>query len=99
MDALAGLPDDAVVEALVAHRGVGRWTADIYLLMGLGRPDVWPASDLALVIATRTAKGLAPDATADAVARMAERWHPFRSTAARMLWQDYLVRRGRSLDY
>jgi DNA-3-methyladenine glycosylase II len=98
LGALSGLPDDAVAEALVAHRGVGRWTADIYLLMGLGRPDVWPAGDLALIVAARTVKRLAPDTPADEVARIADAWRPYRSTAARMLWHDYLRRRGRPLD-
>lgn len=98
LDALDGRPDHEVIEALTSLRGVGRWTADIYLLMGLARPDVWPSSDLALIVAARTAKGLPSDAPADAVAHVAEAWRPHRSTAARMLWQDYLVRRGRPLD-
>jgi DNA-3-methyladenine glycosylase II len=98
VERLASLPDDAVVDALVAQRGVGRWTADIYLLMGLARADVWPATDLALLAAARTIKRLPPDAPVQDVAGVAEAWRPYRSTAARMLWQDYLIRRGRSLD-
>ncbi|MET0773821.1 MAG: DNA-3-methyladenine glycosylase 2 family protein [Candidatus Limnocylindrales bacterium] len=98
LDALSGEPDERVVARLTALRGIGRWTADIYLLMGLARPDVWPASDLALIVAARTAKRLPADAPADVVAGIAGGWRPYRSTAARMLWQDYLVRRGRSLD-
>lgn len=97
LPALQRLPDTAVVEALVGLRGVGRWTADIYLLMGLGRPDVWPAGDLALIVAARVVKGL-PDASPDVIARVAEGWRPHRSTAARLLWHDYLLRRGRPLD-
>lgn len=95
---LAEAPDDDVIERLTALRGIGRWTADIYLLMGLARPDVWPTSDLALIVAARAVKGLPADATAAVVAGVAEGWRPFRSTAARMLWHDYLVRRGRPLD-
>jgi DNA-3-methyladenine glycosylase II len=98
VDALATLPDDAVAQALVMHRGIGPWTADIYLLMGLGRPDIWPSCDLALLVAARSVKGLSRDASAARVARIAEAWRPFRSTAARMLWQDYLLGRGRSLE-
>lgn len=98
LEALGGLPDDVIVERLTALRGIGRWTADIYLLMGLARPDVWPSSDLALIIATRTVKGLPAGASAGHVARLADDWRPYRSTAARMLWQDYLIRRGRPLD-
>jgi DNA-3-methyladenine glycosylase II len=98
LDALDVAPDQTVIEALVALRGLGRWTADIYLLMGLGRPDVWPAGDLALIVAARSAKGLTIDAPAAEVAGIALGWRPFRSTAARMLWHDYLLRRGRPLD-
>jgi DNA-3-methyladenine glycosylase II len=95
---LEALPDAGVIERLTALRGIGRWTADIYLLMGLARPDVWPTSDLALIVGVRTVKGLAPDATAIEVAAIAGAWQPYRSTAARMLWHDYLARRGRPLD-
>jgi DNA-3-methyladenine glycosylase II len=98
LDALGGHPDDEVIEALTSLRGIGRWTADIYLVMGLARPDVWPSSDLALIVAARAVKGLTATTSAGDVARVAEGWRPYRSTAARMLWQDYLVRRGRSLE-
>jgi DNA-3-methyladenine glycosylase II len=95
---IAGLPDAAAIDELVTHPGVGRWTADIYLLMGLGRADVWPSTDLALIVATRQLRHLGSDVSADRVAVVAEDWRPYRSVAARMLWQDYLVRRGRPLD-
>jgi DNA-3-methyladenine glycosylase II len=91
-------PDERVIEQLTALRGIGRWTADIYLLMGLGRPDVWPASDLALIVAAREVKKLSTDTPGSVVASIAETWRPYRSTAARMLWQEYLIRRGRPLD-
>ncbi len=92
------LADDAAVDSLVAHRGIGRWTADIYLLMGLGRPDIWPSSDLAIIVAARQLHGVGPDASPAVITAAAERWRPHRSVAARMLWQDYLLRRGRPLD-
>jgi DNA-3-methyladenine glycosylase II len=98
LEALETQPDEVVVERLTTQRGIGRWTADIYLLMGLARPDVWPSSDLALIVAARSVKALPAHASADEIAAMAEAWRPYRSTAARMLWQDYLVRRGRPLD-
>jgi DNA-3-methyladenine glycosylase II len=71
--------------------GVGRWSADIYLLMALGRPDVWPDGDLALAVAMRHAKGLAavPDATAQRA--IAAGWAPWRAVAARILWHAYLA--------
>lgn len=98
LDALDRAPDEMVIASLTALRGIGRWTADIYLLMGLGRPDVWPAGDLALIVAACSAKGLPSDTPAERVAHMADGWRPYRSTAARMLWHDYLMRRGRPLD-
>lgn len=96
--ALEHTTDEAVIASLTALRGLGRWTADIYLLMGLGRPDVWPAADLALIVAARAAKGLPAETPGLQIARIADGWRPFRSTAARMLWHDYLLRRGRPLD-
>jgi DNA-3-methyladenine glycosylase II len=98
IDALDTQPDEVVIERLTAQRGIGRWTADIYLLMGLARPDVWPSTDLALIVAARSVKALPAHVSPAEVAAMAEAWRPHRSTAARMLWQDYLVSRGRPLD-
>jgi len=84
------LDDDAARAALVGLLGVGRWTADIYLLMALGRPDVWPDGDLALATAMRRAKGLAllPDSAAQRA--IAEPWRPWRAVGARLLWHAYL---------
>jgi len=98
LPALAQLPDVAVIAALTSVKGVGPWTADIYLLMGLGRADVWPSSDLALIVAARQLLRLARDASAAQVSVVAEGWRPYRSVAARMLWQAYLLERGRPLD-
>lgn len=95
---LDGLPDADVVTALTAYRGVGRWTADIYLLMGLGRPDVWASTDLALIVGARSLWGLGPDASAAGIADHALAWRPYRSVAARMVWQAYLIERGRPLE-
>ncbi|MCY7416964.1 MAG: DNA-3-methyladenine glycosylase 2 family protein [Chloroflexi bacterium] len=92
------LLDPEVIDALTAHTGVGRWTADIYLLMGLGRPDVWASTDLALVVGARSLWGLGHDASAAAIADGAQAWRPYRSVAARMVWQAYLIERGRPLD-
>jgi DNA-3-methyladenine glycosylase II len=89
--AIAAADDDEARARLVALLGVGRWTADIYLLMALRRPDIWPDGDLALAAALRRAKGLAtiPD---DATQRAAaEPWRPWRAVAARLLWHAYLA--------
>jgi DNA-3-methyladenine glycosylase II len=91
------MPDDAARHALTVHPGIGRWSADIYLVMALRRADVWPVGDLALLTALGETTGLPARATdADALAA-AEAWRPWRAVAARMLWQAYLASRGRPL--
>jgi DNA-3-methyladenine glycosylase II len=89
--ALTRMDDDAVRQRLTALKGVGPWTADIYLLMALRRADVWPAGDLALIQALRHVKRLPSSTSALAMSTLAEAWRPFRSVAARMLWQHYLA--------
>jgi DNA-3-methyladenine glycosylase II len=88
---VAGAPDDVARAQLTALLGVGRWTADIYLLMALGRPDVWPDGDLALAAAMRRAKRLSilPDGAAQR--QVAEAWRPWRAVGARLLWHAYLA--------
>jgi DNA-3-methyladenine glycosylase II len=90
-DALAELDDEAARAALIGVLGIGRWTADIYLLMALGRPDVWPDGDLALATAMRRAKGLADAPDREAQRAIAEPWRPWRAVAARLLWHAYLA--------
>ena len=94
--ALDALPDDEVRRALTALPGIGRWTADVYLLACLGRPDLWPVGDRALQVAAAEALGLEVVPDQAALELLGERWRPHRSTAARRLWHGYLVRRGRS---
>lgn len=92
-EALGGLDDTAVISALTAQRGVGPWSASIYLLMALRRPDIWPAGDIALQRAVHRVKRLRRQRPAEQIARIAEAWRPFRSVAARMIWQQYLAER------
>ncbi len=94
--ALAAMPDDDVREALMQVKGIGPWTADIYLLMALRRPDIWPRGDLALdtVLAQIKYRGNPPSAS-ETLAITAG-WRPWRSVAARILWHAYLSARGRS---
>jgi DNA-3-methyladenine glycosylase II len=89
--AVAAASDDDAREQLVALLGIGRWTADIYLLMALGRPDIWPDGDLALAGAMRRAKGLATLPDAAAQRQIAEAWRPWRAVGARLLWHGYLA--------
>jgi len=88
-DRLAEADDDAVLHQLTALKGVGRWTAEIFLLFALERPDVFPAQDLALQAAGQRLKGLADRPDAPALRGIAEAWRPHRSAAARFLWHLY----------
>jgi DNA-3-methyladenine glycosylase II len=90
-DSLQHADDDEARDRLTALLGVGRWTADIYLLMALCRPDVWPEGDLALASAMRRAKGLATLPDAAAQREIADRWRPWRAVGARLLWHAYLA--------
>ena len=98
LEMLERLPDEDVRTALMVHRGIGRWTADIYLTMCLLRPDVWPQGDLALATAATEIGVTADRLTTPELAIVAERWHPYRAVAARILWHAYLRRRGLPID-
>lgn len=90
IDAVATLPDDVARAALVARKGIGPWTADIYLLMCLRRPDIWPVGDLGLLVAVQALKGFDRRPTAIEMEEIAEPWRPWRAVAARLLWHYYL---------
>lgn len=87
---LAGLEDDLVREQLVRLKGIGRWSADIYLMEALLRPDVWPSGDLALAIAVRRVKGLESAPSPAKLEEMGEMYRPWRAAAARLFWHNYL---------
>lgn len=90
---LAGLhklPDADVKAELIRLKGVGEWTSDIYLLMAMLRPDVMPRGDIALHEAYRKLVGLEKRPHSDEFILIAEKWKPFRSVAARLLWHFYL---------
>jgi DNA-3-methyladenine glycosylase II len=91
LDAVANADDDEARAMLTTLVGVGPWTADIYLLMALGRPDIWPVGDLALAAALRRAKGLERPPGADEQRTIAAAWQPWRAVAARLLWHAYLA--------
>jgi DNA-3-methyladenine glycosylase II len=96
LEGLATLADDEVRSSLMRLRGIGRWTADIYLIMCLRRPDVWPHGDQALATAARELLGLPTRPTFDALEVRARSWRPHRATAARILWHHYLSVRDRA---
>lgn len=93
---LAALDAEAAHAALVAVKGVGPWTADIFLLFCLGHPDAFPAGDLALQEAAKLALRLKTRPDAARLERIAERWRPWRGVAARMLWAYYRGAKARS---
>ncbi len=91
--AVARMDDAGAASALTRLKGVGPWTASIYLLMALRRPDVWPSGDIALVQAVASVKRLRHRSSTERVAKIADSWRPLRSVAARMMWQHYLAGR------
>jgi len=88
--ALSGLGDSQVKGQLMTIKGIGAWTADIYLLMALGRPDIWPSGDLALALAVQKLKGLSRRPSPEKLTTMSLKWKPWRAVAARILWHYYL---------
>ncbi len=90
LEGLKNLPDEQVKIELKQVKGIGEWTAGIYLLMALMRPDVMPKGDLALHVAWQKLKKLDTRPNADEFLEIAERWKPFRAVAARLLWHFYL---------
>ena len=90
IDTLGNLPDEEVRSRLIELKGIGRWSADIYLLMALRRSDIWPHGDLALVSAVTRIKGLDKPQTHEDWDAIGEAWRPWRSVAARLAWFDYL---------
>jgi DNA-3-methyladenine glycosylase II len=92
LDAIAAMSDDEALAALIALKGVGRWTAEIYLTFSLSRPDIMPAGDLALREAAGLVKRKRKRPDEAALRRMSEAWRPWRSIAARLLWHYYAVK-------
>lgn len=93
--ALRRMPEDDAVAVLTAVPGIGRWTAEIYLMFALGRADVFAPADLALQESARLLFGLEARPTEKALRAMAEDWRPWRAVAARLLWAYYHVAKER----
>jgi DNA-3-methyladenine glycosylase II len=86
---LAEQDDDTVLKHLTAQKGVGVWTAEIFLLFALERPDVFPAQDLALQESARRIHALDARPDTKTMREIAQAWRPYRSAAARFLWHAY----------
>lgn len=97
LDGIVALDADDAVEAMTKVRGVGTWTAEVYLLACAGHPDVFPARDVALQSAVGHAFGLAMRPDAKSLARTAESWAPWRAVAARLFWAYYARIKGREV--
>lgn len=93
--ALEQMDDEAAVAAITAVRGLGRWSAEVFLLFAYGRPDVFPAADLALQAAAQDLFGLPARPGPAELRRLAERWRPSRALAARLLWHHWRFATGR----
>lgn len=93
LDAVALLADAEARVALVALPGIGPWTAEVYLLSALRRPDTWPVGDIALQEGARRARRLEARPTPDELSAIGEGWRPHRASAARLLWHLYLSER------
>jgi DNA-3-methyladenine glycosylase II len=91
LDALQMMSDEEVMAALTAVKGIGRWTAEVFLLFRLGRMDVFPADDLGLVRAVQRTYGLRKKPSRDRLMKIAEPWRPYRSVAAWYLWRSLSI--------
>jgi DNA-3-methyladenine glycosylase II len=87
LDELDGLPDEAVIERLTAVKGFGRWTAEMFLMFRLHRPDVLPVGDLGIVNAVQRLYRLRKRPDAKRIMKLGEAWRPYRSVASWYLWQ------------
>jgi DNA-3-methyladenine glycosylase II len=88
---LSRLSDPDARAMLTEVKGLGAWSADVYLLMAMRRADIWPADDLALAVAITRLRGMDTRLKSAELTEIAEAWRPYRSVAARMLWQYYLA--------
>jgi DNA-3-methyladenine glycosylase II len=91
---LSVYPDSAIRETLKQVKGIGDWTADVYLLFALQRSDVFPIGDLAMVNALKEVKQLPAHTPKEEILVLAEAWRPYRSIAAMLLWHHYIKKRN-----
>lgn len=92
---LCGLDAEEAIARMTAVHGIGRWTAEVYLLFAAGHPDIFPARDVALQAAVGHAMGIDPRPGEKALIAIAESWTPWRGVAARLFWAYYREMKGR----
>jgi DNA-3-methyladenine glycosylase II len=90
LEELEQLPDDVIRAKLIALKGIGNWTADVYLMFVLQHADIFPIGDLAAVKALKRVKALPKEITREEVIVIAEQWAPYRTIASMLLWHYYL---------
>ncbi len=91
IDAMRAMPDEEILGRLTEIKGIGRWTAEVFLVFRLGRMDVFPADDLGLVKAVQRVYGLRKRPSRDRLMKIAEPWRPYRSVAAWYLWRSLSI--------
>ncbi len=96
LSALASLDDKTAAQMLITIKGIGPWTAAIYLLFCEGRVDIWPPGDVALLSAYQQARLRGPKPTMQTLDKNAKKWAPYRGLAAHILWTYYAHIRGRT---
>jgi DNA-3-methyladenine glycosylase II len=94
LESLQHLDNEQVRSKIKTIKGLGDWSADIYLMFALQRSDMFPIGDLALVNGLKTLKNLPKDTPKEALLELAEAWRPYRSVATFLVWHDYIVRKG-----
>jgi DNA-3-methyladenine glycosylase II len=88
LDSLDAMSDEEVIAALTQVKGIGRWSAEMFLMFRLHRPDVLPVDDLGIVNAVKNVYGLRKKPTADRIRKIGESWRPYRSVASWYLWRS-----------
>ena len=88
LDSLESMTDDEVIASLTTVRGIGRWSAEMFLMFRLHRPDVLPVDDLGIVNAVKNVYRLRKRPNADRIRRIGEAWRPYRSVASWYLWRS-----------
>lgn len=97
-DALERMEDEEAIAKLVTLKGIGRWSAEIYLMTALDRGDVWPVGDLAIQLGVQRLKGWAEKPSHAQLIEVAEPWRPHRSLAARLVWHHYVALQEQKQD-
>ncbi|MBV9555284.1 MAG: DNA-3-methyladenine glycosylase 2 family protein [Alphaproteobacteria bacterium] len=93
---LSETADDEAAAQLISLKGIGRWSAEVYMIFALGRDDIWPAADLGLQFGVASELGVGTRIGEKELRDLGARWRPWRSTAACLFWQSYLHARKRT---